>query len=207
MHLKFIPALLLSFALIGGPSSLQAQTSPKIAIVDMKKVFEGYFKTKQADGQLKERRADADKVLKGMLDDYQKANEEYKKFVEGANDQAVSTEEREKRKKNAETKLVELREIETNVQQFRRETAARLDETQRRYRDNIIREIREVVSTKAKAGGYNFVFDSSADSAALTPIILYTSGQTDLSDEVLAQLNLDAPKTETPPAAEKDEKK
>ena len=34
-------------------SPLQAQ--PKIAIIDLKKVFDGYYKTKQADTTLKER--------------------------------------------------------------------------------------------------------------------------------------------------------
>ena len=82
--------------------SAAAQAQPKIATVDLRKIFEGYYKTKQADAQLRERGADAEKQYKGMLDDYQKANEDYKKLVESANDQAVSSEERDKRKKSAE---------------------------------------------------------------------------------------------------------
>src|SRR5437868_3400835 len=69
-----------------------AQAQPKIATVDLRKIFEGYYKTKQADAQLRERGVDAEKQYKGMLDDYQKANEDYKKLVESANDQAVASE-------------------------------------------------------------------------------------------------------------------
>src|SRR5262249_37445130 len=89
-------------ALLGGGLLLftrsTAYAQPKIATVDLRKVFEGYYKTKQADSQLRERGADAEKQYKSMLDDYTKANDEYKKLVESANDQAVSSEERDKRK-------------------------------------------------------------------------------------------------------------
>src|SRR4051812_33898231 len=69
-----------------------ASSTPKVATIDLKKVFDGYFKTKQADSQLKERATDSEKVLKGMLDDYQKSNEDYRKLVDSANDQSLSAE-------------------------------------------------------------------------------------------------------------------
>src|SRR6476620_5008608 len=81
--------------------STAVQAQPKIATVDLRKIFEGYYKTKQADAQLRERGVDAEKQYKGMLDEYQKANEDYKKLVESANDQAVASEKREERKKAA----------------------------------------------------------------------------------------------------------
>jgi outer membrane protein len=171
----------------------QAQAQPRLGTIDLKKVFDGYYKTKQADVQLKDRAADAEKVLKGMLDDYQKANEEYKKLIEGANDQAVSGEEREKRKKSAETKLYELQEIEKSVAQFRRETQTRLEEQKLRMRDNILREIREVITAKARTANYTMVFDTAAESANRTPILLFTNGQNDMTDEVLSQINATAP--------------
>jgi outer membrane protein len=91
---------------------VHAQSGPKFAIVDMKKAFDSYYKTKQAEGQIKDRAADSDKVYKGMIEDYKKANEDYKKLVEQSNDQALAGDERDKRKKSAETKLIELQEIE-----------------------------------------------------------------------------------------------
>jgi len=36
-----------------------AQTGGKFAIVDMKKAFDSYYKTKQAEGQIKDRAADS----------------------------------------------------------------------------------------------------------------------------------------------------
>jgi Skp family chaperone for outer membrane proteins len=176
------------------PLTPAVQAQPKIATVDLRKIFEGYYKTIQADAQLRERGAEAEKQYKGMLDDYQKANEDYKKLVESANDQAVSSEERDKRKKSAETKILELNDIEKNLTQFQREKRATFDEQKKRMRDQIVREIREIIDKKARSGNYNFVFDSSALSASnFEPLILFSSGQSDLTEEILAQINLAAP--------------
>jgi outer membrane protein len=181
-----VGALLLSWAL-----STQAQ--PKIATVDLRKIFEGYYKTKQADAQLRERGAEAEKQYKGMLEDYQKSNDEYKKLVESANDQAVSAEEREKRKKAAEAKVLELNEIEKTLTQFKRDKQITFDEQKKRMRDQIVREIRDQINNKARAGGFTLVLDLSAESINQAPFILFSSGQNDLTDEILSQMNITAP--------------
>lgn len=194
-------ALLLGLALLA-PLPMRAADT-KIGQVDLKKIFEGYYKTKAADSQLKERANDSEKVLKGMVDDYTKARDDYKKIVDSANDQSVSNDEREKRKKNAETKLLELQEIERSVQQFRQQTQTTLDEQKKRMRDEILKAIKDVIDTKSKKAGYSLVFDVASQSINQTEVILYNSGVNDFTDEVLSEINKDAPAdlpkaTETP---------
>lgn len=184
-----VSAALILTALAG---SVQAQT-PKIALIDLKKTFEKYYKTVQADLQLKERATDSEKVLKGMVEDYQKASEEYKKIIDSANDQAVSSDERDKRKKSAEAKVLEIQELEKNIQQFRRQTQGTLDEQKRRLRDQILKVIREEIDKQAKDGNFGLVLDTSAESMNQTPIIVYSANQTDLTDSVLKVLNQNAP--------------
>ncbi|MSU19806.1 MAG: OmpH family outer membrane protein [Pedosphaera sp.] len=179
------------FALCALAASLQAQ--PKIATIDLKKVFDGYYKTKQADTLLQGSGADADKVLAGYVDEYRKKQQEYNKLIESANDQAVSADEREKRRKTAESKVSELKEIEQSVTQYRKQAETNILEQKARMRENILKEIQDVINTKAKGGSYTFVFDSSALAFFQTPVILYSAGQNDLTDEVLAQLNITAP--------------
>lgn len=170
-----------------------AQAQPKIAIVDMKKAFDGYYKTKQAEGQIKERAADSDKVYKGMIEDYKKANEDYRKLIDSSNDQAVSADERDKRKKSAESKLMELQEIEKSVKQFEQQARTSIGEMEKRMRDKIVGEIREVVNARAKAGAYTLVLDLAAVTPYQTPIILYTSGENDLTEAVIKEINANAP--------------
>lgn len=182
---------LLALACLAGAVSLQAQV--KFAVIDMKKAFDGYYKTKQAEAQIKERAADSDKVYKGMIEDYKKANEEYRKAVDGSNDQAVSADEREKRKKSAESKLMEIQEIEKSVKQYEAQARTTIAEMEKRMRDSIVKEIRDVVNIKAKAGGYTLVFDTAAQTVYQTPFILYTNGENDLTDAVVKEINATAP--------------
>jgi outer membrane protein len=170
----------------------QAETN-KIGIIDMQRVWDKYWKTRQAQSQVDDQTADFEKRKKGMLEDYQKANRDYKKLIESAQDQAVSSEERDKRKNAAEKKLLEIKEIEQDANLFQRTTDEQLKMQARRMTENILRDIRDLVDAKAKAGGYTLVIDIAAKSAVGTPIVLYTNGQNDMTQEVLSQLNSTAP--------------
>ena len=57
----------------------QGETN-KIGIIDMQRVWDKYWKTKQAQAQVDEQTADFEKRKKGMMDDYEKANRDYKKL-------------------------------------------------------------------------------------------------------------------------------
>ena len=191
MKLNFWNRLLIVALFAASVAAAQAQ--PKIGTVDLKKVFDGYFKTKQADTTLKERAGDFEKTRKGMLDDYQSLNERYKKEIDGANDQAVAVDEREKRKKIAENTLIEIKKVEQDITSFDREARKTLGQQQLHMRDNVLKEIREVIMVKAKAGNFTLIVDTAAESVNTTPIVLYTNGENDLSDDILKQLNASAP--------------
>jgi len=182
-------ASMLAFVAIAASASAQN----RIAIVDLRKVFDEYYKTKAADATLKDRAGDLEKERKALTDQYQKLTEDYKKALDGANDQAVSADEREKRKKTAESKLIEIKELEQNLTQFDRQSRTTLEEQQRRMRDNILAEIKNVINTKAKSGSYSLVVDTAAETINKTPVVMYTNGENDLTVAVLAQLNSGAP--------------
>jgi len=185
---SFLPAIVL-LALAGTPAFAQGKT----ATIDLRKVFDNYWKTKEADAALKERAAEMDKQYKTLTEDWTKSRDEYQKLVATANDQAVSAEERAKRKKLADAKMNELKEGEQTIEGFRRQATATLDEKKRQMRDKILGEIRTAINTKAKAAGFSIVFDSAADSANATPVLIYNNGDNDITDEILAQLNATAP--------------
>ena len=172
------------------PTAAQVQ---KIGTIDLRKVFDNYWKTKQADFNLKDEASGLDKERKTMVDQFTKEQEGYKKLLDSASDSAVSVEERDKRKKSAEDTLLKLREIENNIKQFDTQARSTLGEKQRRMRDNILEEIRNVIKAKAKAGSYNLVIDTAAESVNNTPIILHTTGENDITDDVLKDLNVNAP--------------
>ena len=203
---KLVPGLLLVSLLSGS-----AWAQGRIATVDLRKVFDGYWRTKQDDAILKDRAADIEKDHKVMLDDWKKAKEDYQTLLTEANNQTLSLEERDKRKKSAEDKLKEIKDSEDAIAQYERQARTTLDETRKRMRDRIVEEIRTTVNGKAKSAGYALVLDTMAESANSTPIVLYSNNENDMTDAVLAQLNAGAPpetpKSEEPTASKKDEKK
>jgi outer membrane protein len=172
----------------------------KIATVDMRKLFDGFWKTKQARAALEDRRAELTKEERRNVDSLQKVRDEYQKLLDAANDQAISADERAKRQKAAADKYAELQSSQADIARFERQAQTTLNQQSQRMTGNIVKEITEVVVSKAKAAGYAMVLDASGQSMDQTPFLIYTDGQNDLTAAVLAQLNEGAPINLTTPA-------
>jgi Skp family chaperone for outer membrane proteins len=88
-----------------------------------------------------------------------------------------------------EVPIRRLKELQENYELVNRQARATLQEKQRRMRENILGEIKDVVKLRAKAGHYTCVIDTAAETVNNTPVLLYTNGDNDLTDEVLKELN------------------
>jgi outer membrane protein len=185
--IKLLPTVLL-FSLMSVPASAQI----KIGTVDLSKVFTNYYKTKQADAALQDMKTEMAKSDKEMIDGWQKAKDSYQKLLADANNQILSSEQRDKNKKAAEDKFKEMKDTEGNIQQFETQAKARLQEQTLRMRDNLLSEIRLAINAKAKGGSYTFIVDTAAQTADRTPVFLYSSAE-DLTEPIIAQLNAGAP--------------
>lgn len=190
--------------------STSAFAQGKTGVIDLQKVFDGFWRTKQADTQIKDRLAEFEKMGQNMFEEYKKSNEEFGKQVEAANDPALSNDEKDKRRKELEKKRKDLVEMENNLKQFQQNSQKSLMEQKFRVRDSILREVRGVIEEKAKAGGYNTVLDVAAQSANQTPFVIYTTlvgGENDLSDTVSKALAATAPADALKTEEKKEEKK
>jgi len=181
---------LLLLALLGSPA--RAQT--RIATVDMGKLFDGYYLTKRARAALDERRADIEKEHANMLEDLKKLREDYRTTLVGANDQAVSHDEREKRSKLADDKLKQLKKSEDNLREYELSAESAYNDQKGRVTAKAIDEIRSVLEAKARSAGYSLVLDVGALGANGIPIVLFHNDKdNDLTQAILDQLNAAAP--------------
>jgi Skp family chaperone for outer membrane proteins len=203
---NWLSKLLIAALLLLPGGTIWAQT--KIATVDLRKLFDNYWKTKQAEGALKDLEAELKKELGSLRESHKKMTEDYQKLLADANDQAVSSEEREKRKKIAEGKLRDIKESEDTIKSYVTNADERLLMQRRRMREDILGQIRTMINAKAKAGNFALVVDTTAETPNATPIVIYTNGENDLTSSVLAELNAGAP-VEVPKPGEKpdDDKK
>lgn len=174
-------------------TTFQTFAVDSIATVNLRDVFDGYWKTKQANAALKERGEEMEKELKGLVTAFESAKEEYQGLLESANDQAASITERERRKTKAEDALKGLRQDEQTIQQFQGQARETIQQQQTRVRDKILEEVKATITTMAKAGEFTLVIDTAAETGNRTPVILYSSDPDDLTDAVLSQLNATAP--------------
>ncbi|MDE3067901.1 MAG: OmpH family outer membrane protein [Verrucomicrobiota bacterium] len=186
-----LPALLLATVPI---NSALAQTKLKVATVDLRKLFDNYWKTKTTQAALDDRKAELDKEDRGFWERLDEDEKEYEKLLTAANDQALSSEERTKRREAADDKLQEIQDSEQTIVEFERQARATLADQVQRIRSDILKEIHAAVDAKARASGYSMVIDSAAETLNETLVVLYTStNNDDLTAAVLAQLNAGAP--------------
>ena len=169
-------------------TALSGAAQTKVATVDMKKVFNGYWKTKQATAALENRKTELRKEVKDMADSLDKAQADYKALLDQANDLAISQEERDRRKGLATDKAKEIASSKTALDQFERQADSQLADQSQRMSGNLVTEIQKAVAEKAKAGSYTVVINS-----ANTEAFIYVSPDADLTESVLAQLNAGAP--------------
>jgi Skp family chaperone for outer membrane proteins len=178
--------------------SVPALAQNKIATVDLRKLFDGYWKKQQAQTVLNDRQAQFIKDAKSLSDDLKKGGDEYQKLLEQANDQALSTDQRDKYKQAAADKLKQLQDAKNAMDQFEHQAQITLSEQSQRMRENVLSDIKVAVTAQAKVAGCSLVIDAAAETANATTAVIYSSGENDLTDAVLKRLNAGAPISATP---------
>jgi len=199
---KLIFSLFLTM-LLGSPAWAQG----RIGTINLRKTFDNYWKRKDAEAALKDRETEVAKELQARFKEFDAGKEEYQKLLTGAYDQSLSAEERDKRKKSAEDKLKQLKEMEDELKKLDRSATQDRDERRKRVRDNLLADINNIVIGKAKAAGYSMVIDTEAETPNGTKVVLYSTMDNDITDEVLKQLNAGAPSESSKPDEKKDDKK
>ena len=191
--MKNLRLLIVTAALMAVALSASAQS--KIASVDMKKIFNNYYKTKLAQAVIDKEKTDLSKDIKDMSEALTKARADYKQTLDQANDQAISADERDKRKLAAAEKAKDVNSKQVAIEQYSRQAEAQLSDKSQRMISNLVTEIQKAAADKAKAGGYALVVNSANSEA-----YVYVSTETDITEAVLAQLNAGAPIDVTKPA-------
>ena len=184
--LKTLKIAALSLLLL---SASVALAQPKIAVVDMKKVFDGYWKTKQLDKKLSGSLQEFNDQQKKMIEQFQSAQKEYLAIKESAKDPALSANEKDRRNTESEEKLQQIRQLENDIRSHKRSGEVRLTEQQVRHKNNLISDIKDTIKVKARSEGFSLVLNTAAVDINQAPIVLFTDGSNDITEDILATLN------------------
>lgn len=171
-----------------------ASAQSKVATVDMKKLFNGYYKTKLSQTSLENRKTELRKEIKDMADGLEKSQADYKQLLDKANDQTLSADERAKNRIAADDKAKEINNSRAAIEQFQRQAESQLGDQSQRMSVSLVGEIQKAVADKAQAGGYSMVLNSAS-----IEVVVFANNDNDITASVLAQLNAGAPIDVTAP--------
>ncbi len=196
--------IILLLAAIGLGTAYDASAQGlKVGTVDMKKVFENYYKTKDAEQRINDARNSVKRELDDRMEGYKKATEDVKKLNDEIQSPALSKESKESKTKQRDDKIADIKNMEREIQEFQQSRQKQLEEQTMRMRSGIVDEIQKVVTDRVKAEQYDIVFDRSGPSLNGVPVILYAKESYDFTADVISALNKNKGKDE--PAATSSE--
>ena len=191
-----LTATVVSFA--GNSKTIVAGSTDKtkIAVVDMEKIFKGYYKTQLNSAKLKKQAATYKEYADNLAESQLKLEEEFKSLRDASQNIALSETERESKRLAARDKYRQLQVKQTELQQYDQDKSAQLKEQYDKMRKSILIEIRKSIAKYAKEKGVIAVLDTSGKTMNDIPIIVYYQTDTDITDVILARLNKGAKKSE-----------
>ncbi|MDR0351285.1 MAG: OmpH family outer membrane protein [Puniceicoccales bacterium] len=191
----FSVVLLACGTMVGGSGTGSKMTSKVsdngILVLDVQKVFDGYYKIEEIKKELTAKVDAAQKEFQAMIDQHMKLDKEVKDLNEKAQNPAIAAEAKDKFKKDAEAKEIELRQKMMEVAKFKNEADAQLNQLQQSKLMEQMEVIKGVVGEVSKEKGALVVFSKVGQD------VVYADDSLDISDEILKKLNASAPKVAT----------
>ena len=129
------------------------------------------------------------------------------KLQKEASDPILTQEGRAKAGAGLQNLIKEVRSLEQEINDFQQRSAMKLRQEEADRQRDLYSEIVDVVKRKAETDGYDFVFDKSGASLNSSPVLVYSKGATDFTDEVIVEINKGAPAASTKSEGEKKDAK
>lgn len=199
---KMIRSLVTLAAFAAGSATLLAQPAVKLVVVDMAKVYDGYYKAEDGIAKLQDAEKKAQEQVEELNKQGQILVDAYKELVEQSKSTVLTAEARAKAEAESEKKMEEIQHKQAAVQDFTAKTRNSLQKRMKDQRDLLLEEITKVVNDLAKRKGATLAIDKSGPTLFGIPGILYADAAYDITDEVLKEVNKDRPAgSSTTPAA------
>jgi outer membrane protein len=172
-----------------------ASADLKIAVVDLGKAFEQYYKTKDAQAQLKQKQDGYQKDIQALINNYQSIGEEAQALDKAANDQTLSAAARQEKATALNIKKQDLNNLGEKIKEMTTERKGEIQDELVRRHNEIVSEITKTINDYSGPQGYDLVIDkSSASTASQVSIVLYNSSKLiDITTDIITLLNKTAP--------------
>jgi Skp family chaperone for outer membrane proteins len=166
-----------------------AAASPNIAVIDMQKTFQGYYKTVRSQKALTKQSLAYQKYIKDQTGELEGLRKAGKALLERSLNIALSEKVQEQNALAAKAKEKEFRskgaELKKFAQEKSREMKKRTDDIQKQ----VVLEIKDFVGSYARREGIDFVLDNSGLTINGISSLVYYSDKVEITSAVMAELN------------------
>jgi outer membrane protein len=204
---KSIPYLLAVGAFASAALIAQAQPAPagplKVAIVDMAKLYDSYWKTQDQVTKLKGQQASAQTQFDQMTKDLTALKAGVDELVEQAKNPTATADAVKKAQEEAEAKYQQLQARANDRNTFQQTVQREFQQSMQNFHDLMMEEIGQKAADAAKSHGATLLLDKSGISVLGAKTIILSDPAYDITAEVAATLATDKPATTTattPPA-------
>jgi outer membrane protein len=185
--------LLLTLALLGSAPGLQAQTPPKILIIDLGKIFANHWKILQEQTKMSADEAVAQKELDRIGHEGEALVEQLKELDETTKSPTASSEAKSRAMAEAQTKSQEVQRKKEEQNEFAQKVSQELRQRINSFKTVMYEEISKTAGEVAKRHGATLLLDKSGPTMAGISNIVYYDPSLEITDEVLVEVNKTRP--------------
>jgi len=196
-----LPSLIALFATVAGFSSAQEL---KVGVVDYGRVQRHYYRTEVERKALELRREEEEKKLAGQVSEARKLLEEQQGAQKTLQDPTLSDDKKKVILQEAEGRAQKINDLQRKVLDAQNVANSELSQEANRAQLALHQEIYEAINKVAEAKAIDLVHNRTFGVNGV-PTVAYanTKKMTDVTDDVIGELNKNAPPDALPPADDK----
>ncbi|MGA2692382.1 MAG: OmpH family outer membrane protein [Opitutaceae bacterium] len=173
----------------------QAQTAPKILVVDLAKLFENHWKTHEMRAKLEVDKKKAEDKLEEIGKDGSTLMEQFKDYDDQSRNPASTADAKARAQAEAQRLYNEIQKKRSDQEALAQDTRNNLQQQFQTFENKMLVEITKVAVDVAKTKGATFLIDKSGPTLVGVSNILYYDPSLDITVEVAAAIDRDRPAT------------
>jgi len=186
--------ILLPVLVMGALAFNAASAELTVVTVSMQKLFDGYYKSNEANQRLESIREQAVGEAQEKERELQAMAEEIRSMQEDLQNPVLSDDAKTQKGAELQALAEQGRRKQAEFQQWQQQTMNNLNQRSQEIRNSLIDEIVKVVNDIAlKRHSADLVFDTSDILGSGVPTVLYADSKLDITTEVMIRLNQEAP--------------
>ena len=178
-----------------------AQTTPKILVVDLAKVFDNHYKTLEQQAKLQADEAKAQDQLSQITKEGNALVEQYKELEDQSKNPTATAEAKTKAQGEAQKKYDEIQQKRSEQNSFIQNTRNTLQQRFQTFKTLMIEEITKTAVEIAKKQGASLLLDKSGPTLVGVSNVLFFDPSYDITEQVMTELNKDRPASAPTPTA------